>query len=274
MARRADPDLLRRRWQQRLQVQATSEDAARRATRAMIALAWRSVTDPHDPAQEAAFAQKAAAAVAQGRQSFATITNTALHQMLHDAGIRPPRSVPKITKEPRGIPISDEMRRATKEARWRISEGDSADDALGKGLQRAEVMSDMDLALADREMYQKTVHDVPQVIGTRRNVHPELSKGGTCGLCIAAATRIYHKTELLPLHNHCECTSSPVLADVEDIVQTINGISLDDLYVSIGETAREKLKRTRFTVHHHGELGPVLTQHGDHFRGPGDVAAA
>jgi hypothetical protein len=270
---RISPALLRRQWQQRLQAQAAAQDASRRATQAVIEAAWRAITDPHDPAQEKAFAEKAAAAIAQGRQSFADLTNGAIRDMLGDAGVKPPRTVPKITKQPRGIPITDEMLRATKEARYRISEGDSVAQALDKGLQRAQVMAGMDLALADREMYQKTVHGVPEVIGTRRNIHPELSKGGTCGLCIAAATRVYHKRDLLPLHDRCECTSSIVLADTEDLVQQINGVSLDELYVSVGETERQKLAKTRFTVHQHGELGPLLTAHGDHFRGPSDLAA-
>lgn len=104
-------------------------------------------------------------------------------------------------------------------------------------------------------------------------VHPELSEGGTCGLCIAAATRLYRKADLMPLHARCHCLPHVVLAGQEDLAQVINGMDLDELYAAIGATRREELVKTRVKVVQHGELGPVLVQEGHAFRGPDQVRA-
>lgn len=41
------------------------------------------------------------------------------------------------------------------------------------------------------------------IIGYRRVIHPELSRGGTCGMCIAASDRLYKIGTLMPIHAHC-----------------------------------------------------------------------
>jgi hypothetical protein len=53
-------------------------------------------------------------------------------------------------------------------------------------------------------------HDIR---GYRRVIHPELSKGGTCGLCVAASDRIYHVSELRAVHGRCECTTLPIVGE-------------------------------------------------------------
>jgi hypothetical protein len=51
----------------------------------------------------------------------------------------------------------------------------------------------------------------------------------------------------------------------------INDASLKELYAAAGSTRAGDLARTRYTVHHHGELGAVLRAEGDHFKGPAQV---
>lgn len=40
------------------------------------------------------------------------------------------------------------------------------------------------------------------------------SPGDTCGLCVQAATRVYKRADLAPIHTRCRCTVRPLLTDV------------------------------------------------------------
>lgn len=155
--------------------------------------------------------------------------------------------------------------------RYQISLGKPDDEALRIATQRAQAIADTDVALAGRAqaqsfMEQKHAH-------WRRIIHPELSAGGTCGLCIAASDRVYTASDLMPLHDRCHCTVLPIVGE-NDPGQTLNRQDLDALYKQAGGTDRTKLKAVRFTVHQHGELGPILAKHGNEFRGPSDLPAA
>lgn len=100
------------------------------------------------------------------------------------------------------------------------------------------------------------------ITGYRRVIHPERSKGGTCGLCIAASDVKYHVKELLPLHQTCFCTTSPIFGEL-DPGNSLNNLDLATLYKQAGgSTNAADLKKTRYQVDAHGELGPVLVPHG------------
>ena len=85
-----------------------------------------------------------------------------------------------------------------------------------------------------------------------------MSEGGTCGLCIAASDRIYRPGKLLPIHANCRCGTAEITKSA-DPGNSLNNLSLGDLYEAAGSTAAEALKGTRWKVAEHGELGPVLT---------------
>jgi hypothetical protein len=97
----------------------------------------------------------------------------------------------------------------------------------------------------------------PKVIGYRRVIHPELSRSGVCGLCIAASDRVYKVGELRPIHANCKCTIAPVTED-HDPADDLNKADLAAVYSASGGTSGAHLKRTRYKVDDHGELGPVL----------------
>lgn len=46
----------------------------------------------------------------------------------------------------------------------------------------------------------------------RRIIHPELSKTGTCGLCVVAATNTFTRGDLMPMHRNCFPAWVPVLS--------------------------------------------------------------
>jgi hypothetical protein len=119
------------------------------------------------------------------------------------------------------------------------------------------------------------VANAADVSGYRRVIHPELSRSGTCGLCIAAADRIYKVDDLMPIHTSCACEPMPIVRGV-DPARVFNGADTTELYRRVlaaagGETAAAKLRATRVQVSAHGELGPVLHDAGHRFRDQGDV---
>jgi len=160
----------------------------------------------------------------------------------------------------KGVPADEVYTRLAEQYRWDRSTGTPDAKALGKVLTRASVMNQMDVALAARSEQEKffTEHKVE---GYRRVLHPELSKGGSCGLCIAASDRIYHRNRLMPLHARCCCGVLPLIGGY-DPGNSLNNLDLGALYEAAGSTSARDLKKTRYVVHDNGELGPVLAAHG------------
>lgn len=154
--------------------------------------------------------------------------------------------------------------RITNQFRYDVSRGIQPAESATRAVERAVAMAETDLDLAQREQAREFMV-VRQVDGWRRIVHPELSAGGTCGLCIIAANRVYRREELMAIHDRCKCTVLPIINGL-DPGKTLNGADLKRLYEEAGGTAAAKLKRTRYTVHQHGELGPVLRDADDAFR--------
>jgi len=157
------------------------------------------------------------------------------------------------------------FQRAAQTYRWVISQGGT--DADQQSVLRMNVLIDDNLMLAQRLAQQQVLAatDEPvdldrakvKVIGYRRVIHPELSRGGTCGMCIAASDRIYKIGTLLPIHDNCKCTIAAVTEDY-DPADELNAVDLNQLYKDAGGTGNALLKRTRYQVGEHGELGPVL----------------
>ncbi|AKJ72358.1 head maturation protease [Gordonia phage GTE8] len=126
---------------------------------------------------------------------------------------------------------------------------------------RLERMVNDDIAMANRSAFRNAINAAPAgvITGYRRVLHPELSKTGqSCGLCVAASTRIYKKKDLLPLHNLCNCEPQEIV-DGRDVGQQINDEDLDILYGEAGySTHRTDLSNTKWKIFDHPELGPVL----------------
>lgn len=187
------------------------------------------------------------------------------------------REVRTAEAEPRKL-----MRRAVVTYRYERSTGADHETANTAAERRVRVMVNTNVMLAQRLAEQQTLVRVAQrvrtvdldveIIGYRRVFHPELSQTGSCGLCIAASDRIYKLAELKPIHDECKCTVAPVIRRtgpdgdevVDDPGQRITGEDLGKLYADAGTTSgRTKgnnLKRTRYVIEEHAELGPVLTR--------------
>lgn len=190
------------------------------------------------------------------------------------------RTIPKDDAEATKV-----FERAAETYRYERSIGTEHDEANSKAEQRIATIVDNNLMLSARLAAQQTLVRVAQdderIIGYRRIIHPELSKGGTCGLCVAAADRVYYVKELMPIHDRCHCTVSPVTSEHDpgftlnyDDLQRLyehskESAPMETIYNKEGEpigtrkalpTSAKALKKTRYQIVHHHELGPVLTR--------------
>lgn len=166
--------------------------------------------------------------------------------------------------------------------RYARSQGADEATAVKRATERAVALASDDVDLA---MRAQSTHTLTQrhAIGYRRVIHPELPtmaslKAGdppppVCGLCVAASTRLYGPTEPMPIHDNCRCVPMGLYEAGDDVGGAINDAALKLLYAQAGNTTdRQALSHTRYSVHTHGELGPVLRLHGEHFDGPRDIA--
>lgn len=148
-------------------------------------------------------------------------------------------------------------------------------DPIEAAIGRVQAVADMDVQLADRAQSTRFLTDQAnrrEIRGWRRVIHPEESRGGSCGLCIAATDRIYYVEELRAVHGKCKCTTLPIVGR-HDPGNSLNSLDLKKLYEHAGgTTSGTALKRTRYQINQHGELGPVLTFEKDSWRGPQQTA--
>lgn len=162
----------------------------------------------------------------------------------------------------RAINVLDQWNRPAEQFRYAKSIGKSDAEAIATALERVDAMGDLDMELAMRKSANKIFTATPKITGYRRVLHPELSESGTsCGLCIAASTRVYKKNKLLPIHDHCNCGVMPI-AGSEDPGNTFNEEDLQQLYALAGGTGAQALSRVRYKIDDHGELGPYLVEEG------------
>lgn len=245
---------------------ATSADIEKR-TLAQLSILLSSMRGKwYDDQAVAVFAQQVASLVRQAQVRQAQVTVAFLTRVEQALGYPAPSGFTlDLPPEVRRVDPAEEWQRPAKTFRRLRVAGLDELKALEQAEVRAQTMARMDLALARREASRQRIEASPHARGYRRIIHPELAKHGSCGLCVVASDRVYKKSDLLPLHDGCNCTTLPILGD-DDPGLRLNTEDLGRFYEAAGSTAREDLQRTRVTVNEHGELGPVLTRKGDHFR--------
>lgn len=161
-----------------------------------------------------------------------------------------------------GVTPEREWNRPAEQARVSRLLGADEFQANEKALIRAEQQARTDLRLARREAEQEMWGVSGDIISYRRILRPELSQTGPCGLCVVAASRVYQKSELEPLHNGCVCDVLPIVKDSSGTILDpgfdLNEDDLKVLYAAGGGTGRQGLQRVRLKTIEHGELGPTL----------------
>lgn len=167
--------------------------------------------------------------------------------------------------------------RVAEQYRYQVSaRGVDPDKAADSAVVRIGAVAHTDVTLAVREQVRASLGEIPGVTGYRRILRPELSKTGPCGLCVVAADRVYHVKDLQPIHDRCCCETLPIIGSLDPGL-TLNAADLEALYGAAGSTGGGKgqggaLKRIRVALAENGELGPVLVDADQAYRGPVDVA--
>lgn len=252
-----------------------SEDTKQAAAATAVA-AWLAFAEDGDWYDKSAVATIAAQMAVLSRGQQQTLAGAATQYVAQVAavlsGTRVP-AAPRTVWQPvrNGVDLSLVHMRPANRYKNAIANGATHQQALNLAFRRAADTLTSDLTLQERDASQRML-DQLGIVTFRRILRPELSRTGSCGLCIAAADRVYSVGDLMPLHPPtCKCIVMPVIGDV-DPGRDMNEEDLAALYAEAGGTGRDKLARVRYQVNEHGELGPVLTKEGDAFRGPGRVA--
>lgn len=167
-----------------------------------------------------------------------------------------------------------------------LAKGGTFQAALDAGTRRLTSLVNTDMQLAMRQQASYTM----QATGGEyyRRV---LTGAENCALCAIASTQRYYTADLMPIHPGCDCDVAPIGGT--DLGHVINQGLLDQLHGSIEEQigvrdlgARDAgINKTTsggkpisdytdlVVTNIHGEYGPTLGWRGDHFTGPGDLAA-
>lgn len=181
-------------------------------------------------------------AVEAGQREVADLTRVYVETVL---AIETPRSRTRPRTEP---PITDH---------------DTLVQQWTELVERHFAAADDDVVAEAEEILRQSVRDAhrgaietPQASFYRRVIHPELSEGGTCGLCVAAAHRRYRTANLAPIHDGCNCTVLPGTEDA-DPGKDLNDADLEKVYAATGTTDGWTLKQSRFAYDDQGDLKPV-----------------
>lgn len=264
------------------------ERIVRRLASSLVGMFGR--LDKYDARAVEQYRQDAARLTYEAQRAAAGATTAYLDASLRAMGIAPPFKAPIVKVDLRGLPQQDVAERVVSQYRWHLSEafreqrrrdwldehpivppefgkvsregitppafGMTPEKAEQFALNRIQRNAHDDVRLADRTAADDFLAEAG-IKTYRRVIHPEWSVGGTCGMCIAASDRIYNVGELLPIHDNCKCTVAAI-SDDDDPGYRLNRRDLDAMYEAAGGKDRASLKRTRYKIDEHGELGPVL----------------
>ncbi|NQE89609.1 hypothetical protein [Nocardia terpenica] len=263
--------------------------AARRDTLEQLLLdrldVWWRLTDPYDDDQVSYFVDQAVPLMATAQQAMVSMATAAQMIYLSELDVDLDGWMPDVPAEVRTFPhgvagqfgrpvqvsangrrserlaVAEVFQRPARQLRAEVARGTPFDDALANSVERVKIIAETNLTLAEREAETQILREAhrqnKKVIGWRRVIHPEVSKTGSCGLCVAASDRIYRVQDLKPIHARCRCETMPVTR-ASDPGRELNDDDLKRLYQDATSTYASDLKRTRYRIDQHGELQAVL----------------
>lgn len=220
--------------------------SARRSTLAkLVAAVWRLFdgADLADDRSVGVASRGAAQLVRAAQRKHGGVSAAAARKVLAEYGVEPPPEKPPSIDS---LVREDDVQKIVATVTLRTKE----EPAEAPRQLRAELekLSDEALSAADREAqadtYEKNAVNEKRTVGYRRVVHPELSKGGACGLCVAASMNVYSRPDLKPIHDRCHCEVVPIIGG-QDIGDLLNRYDLGQLYSASGSTDGASLKRVR-----------------------------
>lgn len=168
----------------------------------------------------------------------------------------------------RGIEPKEVYTRPVVEARSLVAAGLDRNEALRRAGTRAVSLAATDVQSTKLYTAQHFMQTTPGVVGYRRH----LTGARSCGLCVVASTRRYHRSELMPRHPGCDCGVLPIVGD-HDPGEVLNRELLESMHGAVAETyGPDAVRRSADTdeyhrlyeTYNHGEYGPTLVRPGDH----------
>ncbi len=137
--------------------------------------------------------------------------------------------VPVVPEIRNGVPVEEVYHRSIVEARVRVANGATFEEAMASGRARAVSTARTDVSLANKAEISRGGQLRPWVVGYRR-----VLTGRSCGFCATASTQRYKSADLLPLHPSCDCDIAEIFGTA-DPGQVINRELLTDLKKTAGE---------------------------------------
>lgn len=245
-------------------------------TTASVWAAFEAVTDWNDPAQTIAAALLAMEIAQANRQTTGGLSAQYAAVVMAIITGRPQGQVSpdlvRLLVNRKGVKPFDVWSRPVFLYREILRRGGTPAEAFAAARLRAEILTGIDLSLAKNSGVLAQL-GIEGALKYRRVIRPELSETGTCGLCIAASDQVYNIGTLMPLHARCKCIVLPIIGDVDPGMRLNEG-DLGQLYEDAGSTNSRALKKIRYTVEQHSELGPILTPRNPALRDPIEALAA
>lgn len=139
-----------------------------------------------------------------------------------------------------------------------LASGLSIQDAVKAGGVRLSALVEADVQLA------KTVQSRSSLVqGGHRKYRRILSGSENCAICLIASSNLYSTRDLMPIHDHCDCSIEPA--------DRVEPVSFDPSMLagrttvveSLGDVATDYMDL--IAVREHSELGPQLVWAGQHF---------
>lgn len=232
---------------------------------------WAAFDGWYSASQTAAIAAKTLQIAEPARQNAGALGLVYMREVL---GSLQATGVPRVNLQLPAARLGADMvqvySRPAKAYRDTFATTGSTENAFAEAIARLFRLLEDDVMVARRDGEHQMMRQA-SVERYRRIIHPELAKNGSCGLCIVASDRIYKISNLMPIHGRCNCSTAPITSSFDP--GDVNQVDLGALYEAAGSTAAKDLVNVRVKVNHHGELGPVLTKAGEHFKGPDLVEA-
>lgn len=214
-----------------------------------------------------ALTERITAYVEAGQVQIGNLTNSYLSQVAFELTGKGYTPAPLINPGSlrAGVTHEDVYARLAAQYRYLITLGFTDIDALAAVQTRARNLTHMDMLLSVTHQ-SRGWQDYHRWRMFRRVIRPEASRTGVCGLCLVASDRLYYRGDLLPIHGNCFCDVIPVTRE-NDPGSILNRDTLDELYADAGfSTYADDLRKTKYVIAEHGELGPILVRDGDNFR--------
>lgn len=205
--------------------------------------------------------------IAAGQQQTAALTDAYLTQVLAtEFGERIVAGPVIDTRNGlRGTDMAVVYGRPANTVRYVLSQGKPIAQALAEGEQRLTKMVASDMQIAKTTQARTTLRR-STVDGYQR----VLRGSHNCAKCIVASTRFYHKEDLLPMHPGCDCGVKPArkprggVVLHEDRLKAVHDLVDTSGLLPVNPSAKDY--QHLLVTHEHGELGPILSLRGEHFR--------